>query len=563
MMVLVAAGIAYALPFRQPNCNTSSHYALVQTIANGERTMDRIHGESCDVSWWHGHYYANKAPGLALVTVPWYLALHALSIVRPDPLAARPFPTAMRAIPRRDLWLMGLWGAVLPALGLLILVRSVAEKLAPDTGVVAAATLAFATLFLPFSSLFFAHVLAAFFAFAAFALLLDLSGANWRRIGGAGALAGFAVVVEYPAGLLLLALGLYAASRKPRIGRSAAFLFGAFVGLAPLAAYNVWAFGSPLHLSYLGAITIPGVTGHDVLGANSVGFFGIAVPHLSRGLQVLFGSRGLLTLGPVLALAPVGCVYLWKSGRRREAALISGVVALYLLYNAAYYSPIGGASPGPRFLIPILPFATLGVAAAVRAWPLSTLALAIPSAGVLLAAHLTQPLISPPYQPHDWWHWLWTGAYSSTVLSPDTHRLLPALPIAVATFIALAAAIASVRSVVRIDVSAALVCAIGWLAALAAFPYFARSFIGAVAIVTTLTVIAIASRAGIAGLAIIAVAVPALALAHKQPPLAAAVGVSALAVALYARRSRGHLIDAAEVSSTPHRKSPAEPTRRM
>jgi hypothetical protein len=177
-IVLVAAGLAYLLPFRQPNCNTSSHYALVQTIAHGEKTMDRIHGESCDISWWHGHYYANKAPGLALVTVPWYLALHALGIVRPDPLAQRSYPAAMRALPRRDLWLMGLWGAVLPALGLLILVRSVAERLAPGTGVVAAATLAFATLFLPFSSLFFAHVLAAFLAFAAFALLLDLNGAR-------------------------------------------------------------------------------------------------------------------------------------------------------------------------------------------------------------------------------------------------------------------------------------------------------------------------------------------------------------------------------------------------
>jgi hypothetical protein len=227
--------------------------------------------------------------------------------------------------------------------------------------------------------------------------------------------------------------------------------------------------------------------------------------------------------------------------------VIGGAVALYLLYNAAYYSPLGGATPGPRFLIPVLPFAVLGVAAAVRAWPLSTLTLAIPSAGLLLAAHVTQPLISPPYQPHDWWHWLRSGGFSSTVVSPSTHGWLPVVPIAFASLLALAAAIASVRPIDRIDTSAALVCAIGWLAALAAFPHLARSFVGAIAIVTTVTVIAIASRTRFVGPAILAVAATGVTLVHTNPPLAAAVGVSALSIALYAGRGP-HSVDAAEVS---------------
>src|SRR5438552_2528525 len=130
-VVLLAAATAYALPFRQPNCNTSAHYALVQTLAAASPTIDAIHGESCDISWWHDHFYANKAPGLALVTVPWYATLRAVGALRRDPAASRPYPAAMRALPRRDLWLMGLWGAVLPALGLLALVRAVGDRLSP------------------------------------------------------------------------------------------------------------------------------------------------------------------------------------------------------------------------------------------------------------------------------------------------------------------------------------------------------------------------------------------------------------------------------------------------
>ena len=530
--MLIAAAIAYALPFRQPNCNTSSHYALVQTIASGTKTIDSIHGETCDVSWSQGHYFANKAPGLALATAPWYAALRVLGVLRADPLSRSSYPTAMRAIPRRDLWLMGLWGAVLPALGLLWLVRSVAERLAPGAGVATAATLAFATLLLPFSSLFFSHVLAAFLTFAAFALLLNDQEARWRGVALAGLLAGFAIVVEYPAGLLVLALGAYAATGHPRLRRGAMFAVGALAGVAPLAASDTGAFGAPFLLSYVGAVLVPGVSGHDVLGANSVGFFGVASPHWAAGLQVLFGSRGLLTLGPVLALAPVGCIWLWKRSRRREAAFIGGVCLTFLIYNAAYYSPIGGATPGPRFLILVIPFAALALAPVVRRWPLSLLALALPSFALLLAAHLTQPLISPPYEPKDWWHWLRSNGLSSTVLEPGAHGWLPALPIVLAAVTAVAAAVGSVRETDRTDVSAALVSVVAWSTALVSFPHLGRSHLGALAIAAMLAIAVLASRRGVRGLGMIIAVGLGLDGVHRHAGLSAALGLSGLVLAI-------------------------------
>src|SRR5439155_1408085 len=141
VVVLCAAAVAFAMPYRQPNCNTGAHLALVQSLAHGNRTIDAVYGESCDTSWWHGHFYANKAPGLALVTVPWYELLRAAHVLRPDAAASAGYPEAMRAIPRRDLWLLGLWGAVLPALALLVLVRRVAEGVEPGAGTAAAALL--------------------------------------------------------------------------------------------------------------------------------------------------------------------------------------------------------------------------------------------------------------------------------------------------------------------------------------------------------------------------------------------------------------------------------------
>jgi hypothetical protein len=232
-LTLIAAAVAFAAPFRQPDCNTASHYALVQMLAVGSTTIDPIRGESCDVSWWRGHYYANKAPGLALATLPWYVALKELGLTRNDPSAATAFPAAMRALPRRDLWLMGLWGAVLPALALLVLVRRVAERLQPGSGTAVAVTLGFGSLLLPFASLFFSHALAAFLGFAAFAVLLDRHGTSTRRLLASGALAGLGVVVEYPMVLLAGALAVYVASSTPRIRRFGSFALGVAIGFLP------------------------------------------------------------------------------------------------------------------------------------------------------------------------------------------------------------------------------------------------------------------------------------------------------------------------------------------
>ena len=359
--------------------NQASHYALIRALDAGTAEIDRWHTETVDKSFVDGHYYSVKAPGLAFATLPWFEATDVTGLL--DEAASRGASVAReegatggdeRARVIREqrpvTWLLGLWAVVLPALALLLLVRSVAERFAPGWGTATAVLLGLGTLVLPYATLLYAHVPAAALAFAAYALLLAR-----RAPLGAGLLGGAAVLVEYPVALLVGVLAVFAVLRAR--GEGARFVAGAALGVLPLAAYNLWAFGSITHMSY-----------DDVVGFEGPeeGVFGVTLPDPGAAWDLLFAPKGLLVLTPVLGAA------VWGLWRARRWELIA-IVAVAFLYNAAYYLPFGGDTPGPRFLVPMLPFAAVGLAVALRERAALTLGLAAASAVGMLAATLAEP----------------------------------------------------------------------------------------------------------------------------------------------------------------------------
>ncbi|MBA3332096.1 MAG: hypothetical protein H0T39_14700, partial [Actinobacteria bacterium] len=84
---------------QQVGCNQTSHYALVRALADGTARIDPWQMETCDKSYFEGHFYSNKAPGLAFVALPLYLALDALDAVPENP--------------RTAIWVLGLGSTVL------------------------------------------------------------------------------------------------------------------------------------------------------------------------------------------------------------------------------------------------------------------------------------------------------------------------------------------------------------------------------------------------------------------------------------------------------------------
>jgi len=133
-------------------------------------------------------------------------------------------------------------------------------------------------------------------------------------------------------------------------------------------------------------------------------------------LELLLSPRGLLIVTPIVVMGLLGTVLMWRRGRRAEASVIGAIVAAYFVYDAGYWLPMGGGSPGPRFLIPTLPFLALGIAYAWRRWPGPTMALAVPSAITMIAAATTYPLITFGHTG-DWSQRASDANFQHTVLS--------------------------------------------------------------------------------------------------------------------------------------------------
>jgi hypothetical protein len=452
LIALLALGLAFASIPQGVGWSQNANFGTVRSIAKGHAYIDEYRAETGDVAWYHGHYYSTKAPGLALLTTGPYVVMHATGLT--GVMAHLPGATTSEV---GTLWALTIIGCALPLLIALLLLRRIGDELSPGLGTAGALAVGLGTLLLPFATLFFDHALSASLSFVAFAILW------WRRerllyCALAGLAAGYAVSSEYPAAVVAIALGLYVLLTAPfstGLRRAVAFAVGLGIGILPILIFNWWAFGTPTHITYEDAVSRGGVTGHDVLHANVRGLFGVYWPSFHVAMRLLFNHIGLLTLSPIVAVGAAGSVLLYRKGHRAEAFLAAGLPVAFLIYNSGYEDPFGGWSPGPRFLVQILPFVAIPLALAFRAWPLTTLLLALGS-----ATTMTMITVSQPISAHDgsWYHRVFTGYFYN-------HGVVAVVPFAAFVLAALVFGVLAtrLRRLTRQDVVGGLTALAGWL----------------------------------------------------------------------------------------------------
>ena len=254
---------------------------------------------------------------------------------------------------------VGVSGLAFMGLGLLLrvfLLRRFDER----TAFVAITCVCLGTSIYPYGTSFYGHVPAAMCLLGA---IVAVDGcAPTKRYAVAAACLVLAVGCEYIALFPALVIGLHALISGPRESRLMR-LRTLFLGALPIAllllGYHQIAFGAPWRTGYAFLRDPTFVAGHQR------GLMGISLP----SGEALFGllispNRGLLWVAPISLLGLVGLV-LWLREKRTSdptsVAFAFAFVAL-LLANAGYYMWWGGASAGPRHLVPMLSVLSLGVA---------------------------------------------------------------------------------------------------------------------------------------------------------------------------------------------------------
>ncbi|MGO9874272.1 MAG: hypothetical protein ACLPVY_10775 [Acidimicrobiia bacterium] len=343
LALLIAVGPIVGADTAQP----ASRYSLTASIAeHGTIDIARYHKRlGVDHAIYKGHLRSDKGPGQPFLAVPVYLVGRAFGAE--SALHARVFGDL-------GLWWDTLWSATVPFVVLVALMFLLAEKFARRNVAAAVALMVgVCTMMLEHAVNLYAHDLAALFAFGAW-IAIDEIPLTAPRAALAGFLAGMAVLTEYESGIILTVLAVYLLVRqRNRIGW---FALGVSAPLAVLAWYQWRAFGAPWHT--------PSAYYAGVLNGTTRG--GYSIPNVHDLGAVLFGNRGLVIGAPIAFIGLIGAGWLLASGpsaARRHAIVAFAVVVPYLVLCAGWSGLPLLEEPGPRYLIPALPFLAVPLAA--------------------------------------------------------------------------------------------------------------------------------------------------------------------------------------------------------
>ncbi len=304
-----------------------------------------------DWSYYDGHYYSNKSPGLSFLAVlPFALCEYLCGYIYPDDEGKQVHISAYVS----TVFTVGICAALLCFL-IFYTCHHFFDMHVSDS-LIAAGCCGFGTLIFAYGTSFYCHVPAAFFSFLSFFLgfyIKHVQGIEPRAGKILAILSGFsaslAVLTEPSTVLTLGCIALYYVTFPG--GRKALPYF--LIGCVPCGIiqcfYNAACFGGPFNSSYAYA--------NDLIMVYVDGsLFG--VPRLRNLAELtIFPYRGLFVSSPLLLMALPGLFFFLRSSRFSREGVFFGVVSLcFLFFVASFYAWYGGTAPGPRYLIPAYPF---------------------------------------------------------------------------------------------------------------------------------------------------------------------------------------------------------------
>ncbi len=340
----------YAFFYQAGGWNQNSRFDLVRSIVEDKTLqIDKYAYNTGDISKVNNHYYCDKAPGVSWIGVIPYSGFRIL--VSAKPYDVNDLSTAS--------YFVTLFTVAIPSAMAVSILYVFLEIFALSRyfRILITFGYAFGTLTFPYATLFYGHQPAATFLFAAFTLLAlrTTQQIDSRYLFGIGILLGSSVAVDYSSMLGVIPISFYAVYKCPKPRQLFFLILGGLCIGAILAIYHTVCFGSPFNLPYYFS-----VQPHRHQGA----FMGIGMLHLDVLYDILFSSyRGLFYSSPWLITGLIGWILASIKKKFIPEMLVSLVIIIVFCWlNASLVDWDGGGAMGPRYLIPILPFLSIGAA---------------------------------------------------------------------------------------------------------------------------------------------------------------------------------------------------------
>lgn len=311
-----------------------------------------------DVFTYEGHNYAAKQPGQFMVGALVYFPLHKLGLSYANNYlltsALVTFFTTSLVLAISGVALFGVACELSPD-GHGSLPPTLAGRVRRPFFWPLAATLSYALATTAFAYSGIAHhdVLATGYLVIAFYLIMQLSRKSARkrvcyfRAGGAGLLLGLTITTSMlPFFMVVLSACYFFCLRRWRL--VPVFLVGLFAGLLPLSVYDLVSFGNPFLL--------PNIAGSEMF-ANTFFHF----DPRNFGDKLAFYASSIAAYVPIFAVGLLGLSYYPRQLKRGPEFLTLLALMVALAAFVLNIQSDGDCQFGPRYLLPVMPFACLGI----------------------------------------------------------------------------------------------------------------------------------------------------------------------------------------------------------